>query len=59
MAVCKDLLKEYQANRIPPLQVKKLEFEGVGNRDVYNITAPFLIRDCDSSDVYFFLEYDG
>lgn len=71
MAVCKDLLKEYQANRFSPLQVKKLEFEGVGNRDVYNITAPFLIenelviagrvenRDSESSDVYFFVEKNG
>lgn len=71
MAVSRDLLKEYQANRISPLQVKKLEFEGVGNRDVYNITAPFLMenelviagrverRDSESSDVYFFVEKDG
>lgn len=36
---CKELLLEYQ-----PAQVKgkKLHFAGVGDRDVYNITAPFM-----------------
>ncbi|MFG6147811.1 DUF1861 family protein [Halobacillus sp. B23F22_1] len=52
-------------------QAEKLEFTGVGERDVYNITAPFTDegeaviagrvegRDTEYSDVYFFVKRNG
>lgn len=39
---CKNLLIKYKKNRQPVEYVGKLNFSGVGNKDVYNITAPFL-----------------
>ncbi|MBB6733898.1 DUF1861 family protein [Cohnella sp. CBP 2801] len=38
----KELLKRYAPNILRPAE--RIRFEGVGNRDVYNITAPFLDR---------------
>lgn len=62
---CKQLLETFYANpRIT--KVQKLTFSGVGNRDVYNITAPFQYdgeevllgrveeRDSEFSQVFFF-----
>lgn len=62
---CKQLLDTFYANpRIT--KVEKLTFSGVGNRDVYNITAPFQYdgeevllgrveeRDSEFSQVFFF-----
>ncbi len=71
MTVSRELLEEYRRRRTAPARVKKLTFEGVGNRDVYNITAPFDAggefvlagrveeRRSESSDVYFFSETGG
>lgn len=60
---CKELLHEYNPS---PKKGTKLQFAGVGNRDVYNITAPFTddgetyiagrveARDSENSEVMFF-----
>lgn len=40
-ATCKRLLDTYHAGR-GTTTVNKLTFTGVGHRDVYNITAPFM-----------------
>ncbi|MCI1880804.1 MAG: DUF1861 family protein [Sporolactobacillus sp.] len=40
-ADCRTLLAEYHRRHEPIYHVKKLRFAGVGDRDVYNITAPF------------------
>lgn len=40
-ATCNELLDTFYAN-LRPVHVEKLVFSGVGGRDVYNITAPFL-----------------
>jgi len=65
-----ELLKEYVATG-PKAEGRKLVFSGVGNRDVYNISAPFLDqgeeviagrvedRDKESSEVMFFVERQG
>jgi hypothetical protein len=65
-----ELLKEFQALRNRSLG-KKLIFSGVGTRDVYNITAPFIDRgelviagrvedrDLESSEVMFFVQRKG
>lgn len=67
---CQELLKEFEKH---PLNTfgEKLYFKGVGDRDVYNITAPFedegeLViagrvekRDSEQSEVLFFIEKDG
>lgn len=67
----KELLKEYKKNAMTPFEVEKLEFAGVGEHDVYNITAPFLLngerllagrveaRDSEESNIYFFTKQDG
>ncbi|WP_173915415.1 DUF1861 family protein [Halobacillus sp. Marseille-Q1614] len=64
------LLKDYQKQG-GVKQAKKLTFAGVGDRDVYNITAPFIDegerviagrvegRDTEYSDVFFFVEQEG
>ncbi len=67
---CSELLKDYE--RMPaPTKPEKIEFTGVGERDVYNITAPFedngeLViagrvedRNSEHSNVYFFIESEG
>lgn len=64
------LLKEFE-NAPQPINPQKLIFKGVGNRDVYNISAPFLDdgelviagrvepRNSEHSEVYFFVNRDG
>lgn len=67
---CKQLLDTFYANpRIT--KVEKLTFSGVGNRDVYNITAPFQYdgeevllgrveeRDSEFSQVFFYMRQSG
>jgi hypothetical protein len=68
----KDALQEFQ-NSLNQDEYKtdKLNFVGVGDRDVYNITAPFLsagikviagrveARDSEQSEIVFFEEKDG
>lgn len=63
-ATCKQLLDTYHAGRGTTI-VNKLTFTGVGHRDVYNITAPFMYngeevlmgrveeRDSEFSQVFF------
>ncbi|MFC5404637.1 DUF1861 family protein [Cohnella soli] len=65
-----ELLREFMAEG-SEAQGRKLTFSGVGNRDVYNICAPFLDRgepviagrvedrDKESSEVMFFVERRG
>ncbi|WML46777.1 DUF1861 family protein [Neobacillus sp. PS3-34] len=65
---CEQLLEEFTAT---PANPEKIVFSGIGERDVYNISAPFedegeLViagrvesRDSEHSDVYFFVERDG
>lgn len=65
-----DLLADYQ-NRGAVVQAEKIKFSGVGDKDVYNITAPFedegeLViagrvegRDTEYSTVVFFIENEG
>ena len=67
---CQVLLAEFEEKKITA-KAEKLIFEGVGNSDVYNITAPFeqrgeLIiagrveaRDSEQSQVIFFVEKAG
>ncbi|BCB05853.1 MTP-1 family protein [Bacillus sp. KH172YL63] len=70
MKTCQELIKELQQKRKPE-QPEKLIFKGVGDRDVYNITAPFQDageyviagrvekRDSEHSEVVFFVEDNG
>jgi hypothetical protein len=65
---CKQLLKEFTAKATNP---EKIHFSGIGDKDVYNITAPFedegeLViagrtesRDSEHSTVTFFVERNG
>ncbi|MFC4600347.1 DUF1861 family protein [Cohnella hongkongensis] len=65
-----ELLAEFLAGQ-PAFEGEKLVFSGVGSRDVYNISAPFLDRgepviagrvedrDKESSEVMFFVERQG
>lgn len=67
---CEQLLEEFQLNS-QPVHAEKIVFTGVGEKDVYNISAPFedegeLViagrvesRDSEHSDVYFFVERNG
>ncbi|WMT41813.1 DUF1861 family protein [Paenibacillus sp. D2_2] len=67
---CKTLLKQYMEKRTEK-HAEKLNFTGVGDKDVYNISATFedqgkLViagrveaRDSEHSEVYFFEEHDG
>lgn len=67
---CRSLLEEFK-QKSQKREGRKLQFTGVGDRDVYNITAPFLdqdelviagrveARDTEESNVYFFVEKDG
>jgi len=64
---CSILLKEF-ADKPEPTNPQKLVFEGVGENDVYNISAPFLLdgedliagrveaRDSEHSQVIFFVQ---
>jgi hypothetical protein len=68
---CAELLKAYHEKSDPPFNPQKIVFKGVGDRDVYNITAPFETdgewviagrvekRDSEESEVYFFIEQSG
>lgn len=67
---CEQLLEEFTA-KAQPVNPEKLVFSGVGEKDVYNITAPFedegeLViagrvesRDSEHSEVYFFVRRNG
>lgn len=67
---CTVLLEEFKKKE-QPVQPQKLLFDGVGNRDVYNIAAPFEdagdsviagrveARDSEESEVFFFVERNG
>ncbi|MBY0145048.1 DUF1861 family protein [Neobacillus niacini] len=67
---CEQLLEEFQADS-QPVHAEKIVFTGVGEKDVYNICAPFedegeLViagrvesRDSEHSNVYFFVERNG
>jgi hypothetical protein len=64
---CEQLLKEFTA-KVQPRDPKKVVFSNLGEKDVYNITAPFAdegelviagrveSRDSENSHVYFFVE---
>ncbi|MCJ8012159.1 DUF1861 family protein [Paenibacillus sp. KQZ6P-2] len=70
---CNVLLEQYLVSRAgkSPVAAEKLIFDGVGQKDVYNITAPFEdegeaviagrveSRDSEHSEVVFFVERDG
>ncbi|RXZ81769.1 DUF1861 family protein [Paenibacillaceae bacterium] len=68
---CVRLLAEYMEKRDSAVSPAKLKFAGVGERDVYNITAPIedegeLViagrveaRDSEHSDIMFFTEQNG
>jgi hypothetical protein len=68
---CNMLLREYETNPSMAVDPVKLVFQGVGNHDVYNITAPFedegeLViagrvesRDSEQSRIVFFVQRDG
>jgi hypothetical protein len=67
---CEQLLKEF-TSKAKPTNHKKIVFSGIGEKDVYNITAPFAdkgelviagrveSRDSEHSNVYFFVERNG
>lgn len=67
---CEHLLEEFNSNA-QPANAEKIVFTGVGEKDVYNISAPFedageLViagrvesRDSEHSHVYFFVERNG
>lgn len=67
---CEQLLEEFKSNE-QPTNPEKITFLGVGNNDVYNISAPFedegeLViagrvesRDTEHSKVYFFFKQNG
>jgi hypothetical protein len=71
LITCEVLLEEMNIKELPVLARSKLSFGGIGERDVYNITAPFLdegrrvlagrveARDCEDSEIMFFTERDG
>ncbi|WP_211749291.1 DUF1861 family protein [Paenibacillus sp. Marseille-Q4541] len=68
---CETLLHDYQNKENTVQNPVKLQFVGVGEKDVYNITAPFQIdgemiiagrvesRDSEHSEIHFFVERDG
>jgi hypothetical protein len=67
---CEQLLEEY-TSKTQPTSPEKIVFSGIGENDVYNISAPFedegeLViagrvesRDSEHSNVYFFVERNG
>lgn len=67
---CQQLLAAYKGKKANHFG-EKLQFEGVGHRDVYNITAPFVVGDelviagrvedrkSEDAQVIFFIEKDG
>ncbi|WP_160043667.1 MTP-1 family protein [Paenibacillus sp. USDA918EY] len=68
---CSALLASYNSKQARAEQAERLVFDGIGNKDVYNIAAPFeddgeLVllgrvepRDSEHSQVMFFVERDG
>ena len=68
---CVVLLDAYRTSGNKPYDAEKIVFAGVEDRDVYNITAPFVHegeiviagrverRDSEASDIYFFVKQDG
>lgn len=68
---CATLLREYQQSKTTVRSSEKLTFIGVGDKDVYNITAPFEdegepviagrveSRDSEYSEIIFFVERNG
>ncbi|SMF87881.1 Protein of unknown function [Paenibacillus uliginis N3/975] len=68
---CETLLQEYNEHAPLAEKAEKLVFTGVGDKDVYNITAPFEdegeqviagrveSRDSEHSEVHFFVELEG
>ncbi|GAA0386307.1 DUF1861 family protein [Paenibacillus motobuensis] len=68
---CKTLLEQYMGKQHQEKHAEKLSFTGVGDKDVYNISAPFedqgkLViagrveaRDSEHSEVHFFEEQNG
>lgn len=68
---CQALLQEFMALNPMMTNTEKLNFTGVGDKDVYNITAPFLdqnelviagrveARDSEHSEIFFFINRDG
>ncbi|WP_445613210.1 MTP-1 family protein [Geobacillus sp. YF-1] len=70
LKTCQVLVDEFRLAP-QPFEPQKLRFAGVGDRDVYNISAPFAddgelviagrveSRDSEQSEVYFFVERDG
>ena len=70
MIKVENLLKEHRKNKNIK-NVEKIAFEGVGNRDVYNITAPFKFqgetiiagrvekRDSELSEIHLFKSVDN
>jgi hypothetical protein len=68
---CEQLLMEFLLKNADIKNAQKLSFTGVGDKDVYNISAPFEdreewviagrveSRDSEHSEVYFFVEKDG
>lgn len=67
---CADYVEEYKKKE-QPFNPEKLKFFGLDNKDVYNISAPFMdegelviagrveSRDSEQSEVYFFVQQDG
>jgi hypothetical protein len=68
---CVELLEVYRAGGRRPFYAEKIVFDGVEGRDVYNITAPFVLdgelviagrverRDSERSEIYFFVNREG
>ncbi|AWB46893.1 hypothetical protein DCC85_10370 [Paenibacillus sp. CAA11] len=68
---CDVLLKEFHVKKVEILRREKLLFSGVGDKDVYNITAPFQVeghwvlagrvesRDSEQSEIIFFSKEQG
>lgn len=71
LKTCEQLLNEYKAKETNFFGKEKIVFENVGDKDVYNISAPFMdenelviagrveSRDSEHSEVYFFVKRDG
>ncbi|WP_373228572.1 DUF1861 family protein [Cohnella sp.] len=67
---CMELFHKFKESRVALLG-EKLTFSGIGDRDVYNITAPFTddgerviagrveSRDTERSEIHFFIRRDG
>lgn len=71
LKTCEQLLKEYKLKETKFFEKEKIVFENVGDKDVYNISAPFMdenelviagrveSRDSEHSEVHFFVKRDG